>query len=176
MEHSVQMTEQWFRQYGEPIYRRCRRLLRDDAAAWDMTQEVFVRAHKSANSFRGDTSVLSWLLTIADRRCFTAMRKRRSDQEKIENLAMEGVEYKTSEGMEQMLVECDLVSKLLGRFDEDVQQIVVLRFFDELEQEEIASRLGISRKTVHRKLEKFFASSRKILRSYARAAASGRSP
>ncbi len=158
-------TRQWYEQYGEAVHRRCTRLLGDQALAWDLTQEVFIRAHDAAARFRGETSVLSWLLTIADRRCFTEIKRRRGQSERLSELALEPRE---SEDFERLFTDDDLVRRLLEHFDEEVQAIVVKRFFDEMEQEEIALALGISRKTVHRKLERFFESAQKILAQLAR--------
>jgi len=47
----------------------------------------------------------------------------------------------------------DLLLKLTQALDESTLEILVCRFFDDMTQEEVADTLGISRKTVGRKLE-----------------------
>lgn len=44
-------------------------------AADDLTQEVYLRAHRSLARFRGDSSARTWLLTIARRVCADHVRE-----------------------------------------------------------------------------------------------------
>ncbi len=134
--------------------------MRNEAQAKDMVQEVFLRAHRYRNTFRGDASPMSWLFTISDRCCFDAMRKVEFEVgDQIETFVAN-----EREGSEAVFQRQDLVAKLLSRASKDVRQIVVHRFFDELEHQQIAQLLGINEKTVRRKLEKFFRTARKIAR------------
>jgi RNA polymerase sigma-70 factor (ECF subfamily) len=159
---SIEQTEQWYQRYGEAVHRRCVRLLRDETLAWDTTQDVFLKAHRNAGTFRQDSSVLYWLLTIADRACFSVLRKKKLRTDR-ESTHLSPVESDGVVDLESVLVGSDLMTRLLSHFKEDVQQIAVLRFIDELEQEEIASRLNISRKTVYRKLQYFCDTAKKLL-------------
>jgi RNA polymerase sigma-70 factor (ECF subfamily) len=52
---------------------------------------------------------------------------------------------------------------VLSRFDEKTQAIAVGVFVDGMEHEEVAHALGISRRTVSRKLDRFVANARKYL-------------
>lgn len=146
-------TEEWYRRYAEAVYRRCQRVVKDETLAWDLTQDVFVKAHRAAHEFRGDGSILTWLLTIADRTCFSALRGGKVRLKATEQLRGEHSEHDMSdEDLERVLVASDLLTHVLTDLDDDVQQILTLRYIDELEHEEIAARLNISRKTVYRKL------------------------
>jgi RNA polymerase sigma factor (sigma-70 family) len=158
----LRTLEDWYEQYGDAVHRRCRRILGDEAAAWDGTQEVFVRAHRALPQFRGDGSVLSFLLTIADRYCVAQLRRQRVQRELSTNLAADA----TRTASPETLMDDDVVRCLLGRMDDLTQRIVVLRFFGEHELEEIAQVLGIARKTVQRKLERFYARARKIVTAW----------
>jgi RNA polymerase sigma-70 factor, ECF subfamily len=57
--------DQIVRRHQEGLWRLVRRYLRNDADAADVTQQVFVRAFKGLVSFRGQSSVRSWLYRIA---------------------------------------------------------------------------------------------------------------
>ncbi|WP_426754393.1 RNA polymerase sigma factor [Myxococcus sp. Y35] len=164
-ENTVEETEGYYRRYGEAVYRRCRRLLGDDALAWDMTQEVFLRAHAHLKQVRDASSPLSWLLTVADRQCFSVLRRRRTEAASAITLRAPAVGAHTSPdaALERLLVEADLVRHVLAHCPEDVQRIVAHRFIDELEQEQIAALLDVSRKTVQRKLQAFFDTARRLL-------------
>lgn len=157
--------EGWYRRYGEPVHRRCRRLLGEDALAWDVTQEVFLRAHQRQRELRSAASILSWLLTVADRQCFSLLRRRRVAlaAEDLLRVPAGGSEA----ALERMLIEADLVTRVLAHCPEDVQRIATHRFLDELEQEQIAALLGVSRKTVQRKLQTFHDTARRLLQASA---------
>ena len=57
--------DQIVRRHQKGVWRLVRRYLRNDADSSDVTQQVFVRAFKGLLSFRGQSSVRSWLYRIA---------------------------------------------------------------------------------------------------------------
>lgn len=156
-------VEVWYRQYGESIFRRCLRLTRDEARALDLTQEVFLRAHRYADSYRAEASPLAWLCTIADRCFFDALRRERRT-EPLDPDEVEAFVRDETEGADTSFARQDLVARLLARASKDVRQMVTMRYFDELGLEQIAERLGVSERTVRRKLERFLAKARKYAR------------
>lgn len=150
----------WYRRYGESIYRRCLRLTRDETRALDLTQEVFLRAHRYQASYRAEASPLAWLCTIADRCFFDALRREKRnepvDPEEVEAFVRDEID-----GTDKVFARQDLVARLLSRAPGDVRQMVILRYFDELGLEQIAERLGVNERTVRRKLERFLVNARK---------------
>ncbi len=59
--------------HERPIYNLCLRMLRDVAAAEDATQDTFIKAWSSLDTFRGGL-VRPWLLKIATNRCYDLLR------------------------------------------------------------------------------------------------------
>lgn len=55
--------------HGRAIYYLCLRLLGDPAQAEDATHDVFVRAYRKFDEFRGDSAVRTWLYRIAINHC-----------------------------------------------------------------------------------------------------------
>ena len=51
--------------YREKIYRIARAVLRNHSDAEEITQDTFVRAHRGLARFRGDSSLATWLHSIA---------------------------------------------------------------------------------------------------------------
>jgi RNA polymerase sigma-70 factor (ECF subfamily) len=148
----------WYERYGEAVFRRCLRIVGDEALAMDLLQETFLRAHKYRASFKG-ASALSWLLTIADRTSLTALgaRPRVSSAEEVERF------LETEADPKEPFTQHRLVAELLTRADERTRAIVMHRYFDELELEDIARRLDVNERTVRRKLEQFLADSRRFV-------------
>ncbi len=53
--------------------------------AEEVLQDVFMAAWRTAGNFRGDSKVLTWLLTIAHHRAINAMRRRRLQRVPLED-------------------------------------------------------------------------------------------
>lgn len=53
------------RAHQEGVFRWIRRMVRDEEAARDLTQEAFLRAWRGLATFRGDAAFGTWLRTIA---------------------------------------------------------------------------------------------------------------
>ena len=139
------------------MYRRCLRLLRDPEAASDATQEVFRKL--LVEGLKDDPDlVLPWIWRVATNHCLNQRRNAgRRGEEGLNpdlDLAPDG---------ETAFPERRVVQKVLERFDEKTQAIAVGVLVDGMEHEEVAGALGISRKTVSRKLEKFLENARKYL-------------
>ncbi len=135
-----------YRQYAAQVRRRCRRILRQEQAAEDATQEVFLKLWRYGQSFREAECKLGWLYRVADRCCFTEMRRQRVQGE----LGMDEIDAATPTPTSSE--DRELVLRFLDRFDERVQQIAVLHFVEEMTQDEIAAVTGWSRQTIHKKL------------------------
>lgn len=62
--------------YGAAVYRYCRELLRDAAAADDVHQSVFIQAHRDLPRFEWRSSLRTWLFAIAHNRVLDAIKSR----------------------------------------------------------------------------------------------------
>jgi RNA polymerase sigma-70 factor (ECF subfamily) len=147
MTHAA-VTDAYVR-FGHLVHRRCRRILRDDAAAEDTTQEVFLRLWRYGDAFVVAASKLSWLYRVADRCCFDRFARR---SERALLPLEEADEPVSDSSPESALVDSEAALRVLARFDERVQQAIVLRYIDEMTHEEIAQAVGWSRQTVIKKL------------------------
>jgi RNA polymerase sigma-70 factor (ECF subfamily) len=147
-------SSELFERHGAAVYRRCKAMLGDEAAARDGVQEVFLKAHVRRESFRGHSSPFTWLYSIATTHCLQQLRNAKLRAAKLEALGREMPEPGASPD------ERLRVLALLAGFSEDVQHIVYLRHVDGLDVEEIARVTGLSTKTVSRKLRDFALRSR----------------
>jgi len=137
-----------YRRYGSLVLRRCRRILRDDAAGEDMLQEVFVRLLKYGNAFLRAESKVLWLYRVADRCCFDLLARRGSRGE----LQWRDEAPRLATAGQPEVEDRDVVMRFLSTFDDRVKQVAVLHYLDEMTQEEIAAATGWSRQTVFKKL------------------------
>jgi RNA polymerase sigma-70 factor (ECF subfamily) len=135
-----------YRQYGPQVLRRCRRILRQQHAAEDAAQEVFLKLWRYGESFREADHKLGWLYRVADRCCFNELRRRRSQPE----LPVESSDHASAPRC--LPEDRDVVLRFLDRFEDRVQRVAVLYYVDEMTHDEIAALTGWSRQTIHKKL------------------------
>lgn len=138
-----------YRRYSSFVLRRCRRILRDDAAAQDALQEAFFRFWRYGGTLRRSESRLAWLYRVAERCCFDLLAQRRGRSE-TELMGID--EHREDSSIARDLENRQLVMQFLDRFDERMKAIAVLHYLDDMTQEEIANTVGWSRQTVFKKL------------------------
>lgn len=141
-----------YREYGPAVYRRCLRLLRDPEAARDATQEVFLRLLGQLAKLEARATVLPWIYRVATNHCLN--RRRDAAAQRTEPVADEplGAATACSDGAH---LDRLLARAVMARFDAATQAIVVGVIVDGMEQTEVAEALGISRRTVARRLDQF---------------------
>ncbi len=122
--------------------------------AEDLTQEVFYEAIKSMHSFLQQSSIQTWLFSIARNRLFKHYRSKKYKTQLNEMLKKETGESITPE---QEVLKNEAKQNLieyLNQLDELSKEVVTLRIYGELSFKEIGSLLGKSenfaRVTFHR--------------------------
>jgi len=65
------------RAYQQRIYWLARKMVIDHDDADDVTQEVFIKVHKSIGTFREDAQLYTWLYRIATNECLTFIKKKK---------------------------------------------------------------------------------------------------
>jgi RNA polymerase sigma-70 factor (ECF subfamily) len=144
-----------FERYGATVYRRCLALLRQEELARDAVQEVFLRVVAQLGGFRGESSPLTWIYSIATLYCLQQLRNQRRSERKLHDLLATADPPPTAS-----LEDKVALAALLEGADREVQQIVVLRLIDGMTGDEVAELTGLSRKTVTRRLQEFIAEAR----------------
>ena len=147
-----------YRRFGPAIHSRCRRLLKDDVAAEDATQEVFVRVMRHIESAPEDRAALAWIYRISTNLCLNTLRNRGRQAEPVAELPETPGEHP-----EALLLDRDLAMRLVLRVPEKLRAPAVLYYVDGLEQEQVAKTLGISRRTVINRLGEFASRARKFV-------------
>jgi len=118
------------------VYKRVRYVI-PEADVEDVTQEVFIAAMKSIASFRGDSQFSTWLRTLTNHKVAEFYRKRSRKQEpKTAPLsdAFGKLEGSTSRMMEERIY----LQKALSHLPENYQEVILLRFAEALQFNEIA--------------------------------------
>ncbi len=139
------------------VYRRCLRLLGDREAARDATQEVFVKLVRDIRKLSDRETALPWIYRVATNHCLNVLREARrrgtASDDALDLVA----------GAAPSPADRRLARQVLSRFDVQTQAIAFGVLVDGMEHEELAGALGISRRTVHRKLTRFLDRARALL-------------
>ncbi len=146
-----------YTRFGPVIFARCRNLLGDNAAAEDATQETFMRVHRHLDST--PDAALGWIYRIATNYCLNELRNRGRRAEPRESLP-----ERADESLEAVLANRDLVKRLILRADPQVANVAWLHHVDGMEQTEVATVLGMSRRTVVNRLADFNRNALKFIR------------
>jgi RNA polymerase sigma-70 factor (ECF subfamily) len=131
--------------------------VRDQEGAQDLTQEVFVRVIKGIGGFeyRGEKSFLGWLYTIANNVLIGQARRKRAVSTPLD----EHMELVDPRGQDEVLSIYDRVAlqQAIGQLTQDQQQVLTLKFFADMTNNEIATTIGRSEGAVkalqHRALQ-----------------------
>jgi RNA polymerase sigma factor (sigma-70 family) len=65
------------RSYQQRVYWHVRKMVIDHDDADDITQEVFIKVHKSIENFREDSQLFTWIYRIATNECLNFLNKKR---------------------------------------------------------------------------------------------------
>jgi RNA polymerase sigma factor (sigma-70 family) len=146
-----------YSEHGYLVLRRCVAYLGDASRAQDALQEVFVRALRSAESFRAEVDPRRWLCRIADHLCIEILRRDRQSISASE-VAEGSTESAQVSELQSALMGDDgealrTARSLMHALDGQSQRLAVLCFVDELTQDEIAAELGLSRRTVGKRIK-----------------------
>lgn len=141
--------ERLVQEHQTSLLRTCYLYLRDAAQAQDAVQETFLKAYRSLDGFRGQSSEKTWLIRIAMNTCHD-MRKttwyrlfdRRLTPEMLPDAGIPPEEYDDS----LLMAVMDLPVKL--------REVVLMYYYHELSTHEIAEVLGIARSSVSGRLKR----------------------
>ena len=135
--------------YAPMVYRRCVFLLKDDAEAKDMVQNVFLRVYEHIDSM--DLSQPSSLLwNTATRLCLNRIRdkKRRGLDVDSSELLLTIACAEEDDGVEAR----GLLAKIFSKEQESTRTIATLHYVDGMTLEETAETVGLSVSGVRKRL------------------------
>ena len=130
----------------DKIYRYCYFKLYDKQLAQDITQEAFLRFYRQGLGLDNGKE-LPYLYTIAKNLCIDEFRKQVVDS--IEELENEATSDPSEEWIDALVLR-SIVSKLPN----DEQELLFLRYVNELPVTSICKITGLSRFAVYRRLSK----------------------
>lgn len=151
--------EELLSRFQQPVYTLALRLLNDQAEASDVVQEVFLKVFRNIGSFRGQSTLKTWIYRITVNEAHNARRwffRHRGREVELDNEPEETRNWKEtipdkSRSPFDIAVDRErqvMMEAALERINPIFREAVVLRDVTDLSYEEIAEILGISLGTV----------------------------
>jgi RNA polymerase sigma-70 factor (ECF subfamily) len=143
-------VEQMYAKFGPAIYARCKRLLKNDAAAEDATQDVFMKVLRHAESAPSAEAVMPWIHRITTNHCLNVLRDAKRHATPVETLPEQ-----VDDEFEDSVVTRNFADHVLRSTPEHVRAPAMLYHGRGIEQSKVAEELGVSRRTVLYRLAEF---------------------
>ena len=158
------------KKFNQRLYRVARGILRNDAEAEDVVQEAYVRAFTHLESFRGDSSLATWLSRITINEALGRLRARRPtvDLVKFESqrTPAEIIQFpltSKTEDPEKTMAQrqiLQLVEQATDNLPEAYRIVFITRVIEGMSVEDTAEALNLRPETVKSRLHR----ARKLVR------------
>jgi len=132
------------------MYRYAAWLSRDKTIAEDVVQEALLRAWKSLDALRDDSSAKQWLLTIVRRENARYFERKRLETVDIDNLTASQAALLA----EQPDEELDEMRRAIYELEDDYREPLVLQVLMGFSTNEIAEQMGLKQGTVLTRLHR----------------------
>jgi len=130
--------DQIVRRHQRGVWRMVRRYVRDDADAFDLTQQVFVRALGAIERFRGEASVRTWLYRIGINLALNHVR----DRDRVQAAELDADALAVEAEAPGALLSAERAARLrtaVASLPPKQRLVLELRVYDELSFREVAA-------------------------------------
>lgn len=146
--------EELVRRYRNDVFALSFHYVRNREDAWDISQEVFIKVHRSLRQFRGDSSFKTWLMRITSNQCKDFLKASRLKTVPLESERLSTVtgakdsprEDLVHKEMEQAILEA------LAEMPFKHRTAFILREIEQLSYKDMAEIMGCNIGTVMSRL------------------------
>ena len=155
---------------NQRLYRLARGFLRDDLEAEEVVQEAYVRAFTHLDSFRGSSSLATWLARIVSNEALGRLRRRRPTVN-VDDIAetpmagdrlFEAPRPTPEQAIARREIRC-AIEKAVDALPPSFRSVFMRRAIEQMSIEETASCLGIPGETVKTRFHRANKSLRRAL-------------
>jgi RNA polymerase sigma-70 factor (ECF subfamily) len=133
--------EEIIRKYQDQVFRFVLHMLPSRQDAEDTAQETFIKAYRNIGKFRGDASLGTWLIAIARKTVAQWYRGRKAEH------SLDQAEEPVGDDTDTLLAHLEIRSAV-AKLPELYREVVVLRYANQLDLNEISAATGLSRNAV----------------------------
>ena len=143
------------------VYNLCYRMLGEPEAAEDAAQESFLRAYQNLHRYDNGRSFATWLLSIAAHYCIDRLRRRKLSVFSLDEENDDGTTYEVAdpaspdpEAESVKREDRDRLHVLLKNLDETDRAAVIMRYWYDCSEVEIAESLKLTVSAVKSRLHR----------------------
>jgi len=127
----------------------------DEAAANDVSQQIFLKLMTAINQFRGDSAFTTWLYRLVVNACIDEQRKRRRFLPFGDSVPMSKIEDRRPQEKRLARLEVsESVQAAIKELTPKLRMPILLKYVEGLSYEEIAAVMGCSKGTVASRLNR----------------------
>jgi len=158
---SAQALEHLYRRHRSVLRSVIMRIMHDDSEVDDVLQDVFIQVWNQGDHYSSEKGqVLGWLIILARRRTLDRLRQRCAYQRATDRFEAEH-HHRVRQDGDDCIVDQDVCSNdlrglmftLIRHLPPAQQQVVLLTYFDDMSQRQIATHLGLPLGTVKTRIE-----------------------
>jgi RNA polymerase sigma-70 factor (ECF subfamily) len=147
--------------YQKPVYNLCYRMLGDPDAAEDAAQETFLRVYQHLHRYDQKRPFATWLLSIAAHYCIDRLRRRKFTVFSMDKDEDDGTVFELPdpdspdpEAESVKREDRDLLHGLLKSLDATDRAAIVMRYWHDFSEAEIAESLHLTVSAVKSRLHR----------------------
>lgn len=152
-ERKIEITE-WYQQHGDSVFRYILLMVRDHQQAEDLTQETFIKAFRSYDSFERKANPKTWLFRIAHNVTIDFIRKQKPLELLKEVLLLGKSANAAPEGIVEIKENSTELYDALGQLKAPYREVIVLRKIREFSIQETGEILNWSESKVKNTLSR----------------------
>lgn len=145
-----------YSEYQNLVYSIAVSIIKDAQLAEDIVQEVFVTLYFKAGDIRDRKKIKHWLVRTTTNRSIDFLRS----SQKVVTLSEDFFERLPNDTLTDPVVEMDKkelafeIHKAINKLPEDMKALILLYYFQGIQQKEIAEILGVALGTVKTRLRR----------------------
>lgn len=147
--------------YQKPVYNLCYRMLGESTAAEDAAQETFLRVYQNLHRYDISRAFGTWILSIAAHYCIDLLRKKKFKMFSMDAENDDGMTFElpdvSAPDPEAESVKRELHARLhilLKDLDDTDRAAVIMRYWHDFSEKEIAQSLDLTVSAVKSRLHR----------------------
>lgn len=169
----ISAFEELVNRYKRPVFSIIYRMVGHYQEAEDITQDVFINVYQKLYQFDSNKKFAPWIYRIATNASISALRKKKKvvslDFDESYGKAYEDY-YTANSGNPQLEFEREelrhFVNEAINELPESYRAVVILRYQMDLNNQEIAEVLGVSKENIEVKVHRARKALRKIVEKH----------
>jgi RNA polymerase sigma-70 factor (ECF subfamily) len=160
LDGETELFAHFLNRYSRPVYSLVIQMVSSPEDAEELVQDIFLKAFRALDKFRGNSSFSTWLYRIAYNQAVSATRKQKNGQKNEYLYTDESTYLIPDEEAEQFLCLSDSEEKILeltraiDRLSVEEKALITLFYYEDKTTDELAVILGLSQANVKVRLHR----------------------